>query len=72
VGRRRNWVTGFVGGEGVVDAGEGDVWIFVRELRDVVGEDEPDADHEIHVLRGQQTEPGFAIGAFSRLDQPDA
>ena len=55
----------------VVDAGEVDVRVFLGELRDVVGEDEADADDEVHVLGGEQAEAGLAIGAFARLDEAD-
>ena len=60
-----------VGGERVVDVGEVDVRVFLGELRDVVGEDESDADHEIHVLGREQPQACLAVGCFAWLDESD-
>ena len=57
--------------ERVVDAGEIRVWIFLREPGEIVGEDEADPDHELHVLRREQPQAGLAIGAFTGLDEVD-
>ena len=61
-----------VGREGIVDAGEVRVRIFLGELREVVGEDEADADDDVHAFGGEQAQPRLAIGAFTRLDEADA
>src|SRR5262249_13918685 len=58
--------------ERVVDAREVDVRIFLCELRDVVREDEPYPDDEVHVFRREQTQTCFAIGAFAGFDETDA
>ena len=55
--------------ECVVDAGEVRVGIFLGELGEIVGEDEADADDELHVLGGEQSQSGFAVGALARLDE---
>ena len=68
IGRHRPRGAHAVGGHGVVDVGEFDVRIFLRQQVDVVGEDEADGDHQIHALSGQQSQAGLTIGAFARLD----
>src|SRR6185437_6811433 len=52
------------------DGGLG-VRVFFGQLRHVVGEDEADADHEVHVLGGEQAQAGLAIRTLAGLDQPD-
>jgi hypothetical protein len=60
-----------VGGDGIVHAGEAGVRVLLGELGEVVGEDEADADHEVHPFGGEQAEAGFAVGALAGLDEPD-
>jgi hypothetical protein len=72
VGRRRDGPAGGVEGDGEIDAGELDLRILLREQREVVGEDEPDADDEVHPLGGEEAEAGLAIGALTGLDEADA
>ena len=68
VGRHRQRIARAVGGHGVVDVGEADVRVLLRQRVDVVAEDEADADHQVEPLGGQQAQPGLAIGALARLD----
>src|ERR1700682_4999691 len=71
VGWRRNYVPVLVRRQSVVDAGECRVGIFLREVGEIVGEDETDADDEIHPLGGQKSQSRFAIGALTGLDEAD-
>ena len=64
----RQRITHAVSGHGVIDIGEADVRILLRQHRDVVGKDETDGHHEVHSLGGQQSQAGFAVRAFTRLD----
>ena len=60
-----------VDADGVVDARELRVRVLLRQLREVVGENEAHAHHEVHAFRGKQPETGLAIGAVTGLDEPD-
>src|SRR5215207_2583644 len=71
VGWWRDDVARGVGGDRVVDAGELRVRILLRQLRQVVGEDEPDADHEVHAFGGQQSQTGLAVRPFAGFDEAD-
>ena len=71
VGRRRDDVPVLVRRQSVVDAGERSAGILLGEIRQIVGEDEADADDEIHPLRGQQSQPRFAICTLTGLDETD-
>src|SRR5207247_675000 len=67
--RRRNRIARFVDTDRIIDAGEVGVGVFLRELREVVRKDEPDADDEIHAFGREQPEAGLAIRAVARLDE---
>jgi hypothetical protein len=70
VGRRRDRVAGGVGRDRVVNAGERDVRILLREAGQVIGEDEPHTDDQIHPLGGEQPESRLAVRSLARLDEP--
>ena len=67
---RRDGPAGFVDGDREIHAGERDVRILVGQLREVVGKNEADADHEVHPFRGEQAQPGLPVGTLSRFHEP--
>ena len=50
VRRRRDRIAGGIGGHREVDPGEVRSRIVLRQLRQVVREDESDANHEVHAF----------------------
>jgi len=69
---RRDRLALRVAADGVVDARELRLRVLLRELRQVIGEDEADADDDVHPLGCKESKAGFAIGAFARLDEAHA
>ena len=69
--RRRNHVSFRISGQGVVDSGERGIGIFLRQVGQIVREDEADTDDEIHSLSRQQSQACFAISSLTRLDESD-
>ena len=69
--RRRNHVSFRISGQGVVDSGERGIGIFLRQVGQIVGENEADPDHQIHSFCGEQSQACFAIRSLARLDEAD-
>src|SRR5438270_13110566 len=71
VWRRSDHVAAGIGRQGVIDPRERRLWILLREIGEIVGEDETDADDQVHPFGGEQSQSCFAISALAGLDEAD-